>query len=116
MSLAWQTPPAGEERTIQETQYTFKCNISSAVSHLNDGFSLSCDMTRQQRSEVVGADVDFTGVSRITRLPQFLTVQLVRFFWKADISIKAKILKAVTFPTLLVREGGRERERQSTDR
>lgn len=107
-----QTPPTahplppGEERTVEETQYLFKCNITAAVSHLNDGFRLSCDMTRQQRSELAGRDVDFVGVSRIARLPPLLTVQLVRFFWKADVSMKAKILKAVTFPVLLARGAG----------
>lgn len=89
---------------MEETQFAFKCNISGTTNHVNDGFKLSCDMTREQRSEIAGRDVDFTGVSRIAHLPSLLTVQLVRFFWKggAD-NIRAKILRAVTFPSLLVR-------------
>lgn len=96
----------GEERVVNETQYVFKCNIDGAVNHLHDGFKISCDMTRTQRSELASPprDVDFTGVSRISRLPMLLTVQMVRFFWKGgEANTRAKILRAVTFPVILVR-------------
>ena len=36
------------------------------------------------------------GSSAISRLPQYLTAQMVRFFYKVDTQQKAKILRKVT--------------------
>lgn len=36
--------------------------------------------------------------TRISRLPSYLTVQFVRFFWKSDRRVKSKILHKVKFP------------------
>ena len=35
------------------------------------------------------------GKSQISRLPPYLTVQMVRFFYKVDVQQKAKILRKV---------------------
>ena len=43
----------------------------------------------------------FHGDSRISALPPYLTVQMMRFFYKADVQQKAKILRRVTFPLVL---------------
>ena len=40
-------------------------------------------------------------MSRISRLPQYINVHFVRFFWKAKDGVKAKILRAVKFPMQL---------------
>lgn len=37
-------------------------------------------------------------VSRVSRLPSYLTVQFIRFFWKPEQRIRAKILRKVKFP------------------
>jgi ubiquitin carboxyl-terminal hydrolase 14 len=37
-------------------------------------------------------------VSRATRLPKYLTVQFIRFFWKPQERIRAKILRKVKYP------------------
>lgn len=37
----------------------------------------------------------FVGSSQITALPPYLTVQMVRFYYKADVQQKAKILRKV---------------------
>jgi hypothetical protein len=37
----------------------------------------------------------FAGGSAVTALPPYLTVQMVRFFYKADVQQKAKILRKV---------------------
>lgn len=37
-------------------------------------------------------------VSRVSRLPQYLPVQFIRFFWKPEQRIRAKILRKVKFP------------------
>ncbi|XP_044280184.1 ubiquitin carboxyl-terminal hydrolase 14 isoform X1 [Varanus komodoensis] len=45
----------------------------------------------------------FTGLklSKISRLPAYLTIQMVRFFYKEKESVNAKVLKDVKFPLML---------------
>ena len=40
----------------------------------------------------------YTKTSKISRLPQYLTINFVRFQWKPVERVKAKILKRVQFP------------------
>ena len=91
----------GEERREESTAFTFKCHVDASVNSLSDGFRLALDSQREARSETAGRDVVFSGTQQLTRLPLVLTVQLVRFFYKAATQEKCKILRAVTFPMLL---------------
>jgi len=91
----------GETRVEDSTEYTFKCNITIEVNHVSEGFKIALNDTRELRSEALDADAVFEGNSRISKLPEYLTTQLVRFYYKADIRAKAKILRAVTFPITL---------------
>ena len=90
-----------ETRVEDSVEYTFKCNITIEVNHVTEGFKIALNDTRELRSEVLGADAVFEGQSKISKLPDYLTTQLVRFYYKADIRAKAKILRAVTFPITL---------------
>jgi len=47
---------------------------------------------------VLDRDVMYTKKSKISRLPKYLTVHFVRFFWKREVQKKAKIMRKVTFP------------------
>ena len=79
-----------------------KCNITSEVNHLTEGISLGLAEDREMASaELGGALALFKGSSRLTRLPPYLTVQLVRFFYKTDVGQKAKVLRKVSFPMAL---------------
>lgn len=49
-------------------------------------------------SQTLGRDAVYTKTSKISRLPAYLTVQFVRFYYKEKESINAKILKDVKFP------------------
>lgn len=49
-------------------------------------------------SQTLGRDAIYTKTSKISRLPAYLTVQFVRFYYKEKESINAKILKDVKFP------------------
>ncbi len=89
----------GEERVAAKTEYTFKCNITTAVTHLMQGFRLALDETREANSEVAGRSVVFTGTSSLTRLPLYLTVQLMRFDYRKDTRERCKIMKEVAFST-----------------
>jgi len=91
------------DETIEEdlTSLTLKCNITVDVNHLEEGIDLGLKDDREKNSAQLGRSVLFKGSSHITRLPPFLTVQLVRFFYKVDVQQKAKILRKVTFPMVL---------------
>lgn len=51
-----------------------------------------CDM----RLQSLGRNVLYKGTAEITALPPYLTVQMMRFFFKRDTQQKAKILKRVS--------------------
>lgn len=85
----------------KENIRALKCHISSSVSHVNQGIKESLSETIEKTSEELGRSAKWSRVSRIETLPPFLAVQLVRFFWKQTESIKAKILRKVTFPLTL---------------
>lgn len=90
-----------ETMTTQEVELMLKCNITGEVNHLGEGLALGFRGDREKTSEQLGRSAKFTGVAQIQALPPYLTVQMVRFFYKADVQQKAKILRKVTFPLLL---------------
>lgn len=47
------------------------------------------------RSEALDRTALFAGGSSVASLPPYLTVQMVRFYYKADVQQKAKILRKV---------------------
>ena len=91
----------GESVAEAGTVFTLKCNITSAVNHVTDGFRLALDASREARSAAAGRDVVFSGTTRLVGLPAVLTVQLMRFDYKSATQAKCKILRAVAFPLLL---------------
>jgi ubiquitin carboxyl-terminal hydrolase 14 len=96
-------PPseAADNEPVVETEERFdklRCNIDNNVHHLSEGIMRGLTDEIEKRSETLGRDAVYTKTSRLSRAPAYLTVQFVRFFWKKDISKKAKILKKVTFP------------------
>ena len=79
-----------------------KCNITSEVNHLTEGIALGLAEDREMASAKLGGSLAlFKGSSKLTRLPPYLTVQLVRFFYKTDVGQKAKVLRKVSFPMTL---------------
>lgn len=101
LEMKLKSEETGEERCEIKTEYNFKCNITINVNHLSEGFKIALDETRELHSEVAGRDVVFTGSSKVAKLPPWLNVQMVRFYWKQEIQAKAKILRGVTFPVQL---------------
>ncbi len=90
---------AGEEPIDGEEVFLkLDCHIDSQVNHLGDGILAGLEEKIEKRSSVLERDAVYTKKSRIARLPKYLTVHFVRFYWKRDVQKKAKILKKVTFP------------------
>ncbi|CAG9465582.1 unnamed protein product [Pedinophyceae sp. YPF-701] len=91
----------GESIVTEKLEHKLICNITSEVNHLHEGIRLGLKDDRQQTSAKTGAMTTFRGSSRITRLPQYLTVQELRFFFKAEAQQKAKILRKVALSVSL---------------
>ena len=92
---------AGEDATKRDDELFFKlsCHVSPPdVRHLRDGISSALTETYTKTSATLGREASYTTTSRIARLPKYLPVHFVRFYWKRDLNKKAKVLKKVTFP------------------
>ncbi|KAJ1325561.1 ubiquitin carboxyl-terminal hydrolase 14 [Microdochium nivale] len=101
-SLECDEPAAveGGEKPITSKDAFLKlnCHIDGNTNHLRDGIQNGLSEKLEKRSEVLGRDAVYTKTSKISRLPKYLTVHFVRFFWKRETQKKAKIMRKVTFP------------------
>ncbi|KAK4133453.1 cysteine proteinase [Trichocladium antarcticum] len=89
----------GEQPTsAKEPFLKLNCHIDNQTAHLRDGLVNGLSEKIEKRSDALGRDVMYTKTSKISRLPKYLTVHFVRFFWKRDVQKKAKIMRKVTFP------------------
>lgn len=91
---------APEEPPVVKTDRVFKldCNISINTNYLISGIMDSFDQKIEKYSPSLGRTAVYTQKSRLTRLPANLTIHMVRFYWRADIQKKAKIMRKVKFP------------------
>ena len=92
---------AGEksQEKPSENFYSLKCHVASKeINHLREGVQAALATTREKKSTTLDRDAEYKLVSEISRLPKYLPVHFVRFFWKRDVNKKAKILRKVTFP------------------
>ncbi|KAL4898816.1 hypothetical protein BDV59DRAFT_10529 [Aspergillus ambiguus] len=93
---------AGEEPTpSSDVFYKLDCHIGKETNHLHDGINAGLEEKIEKRSPTLDRDAIYTKRSRIARLPKYLTVHFVRFFWKRETQKKAKIMRKVTFPAEL---------------
>ena len=93
---------AGEESVEgQDVFLKLDCHISKDTNHLRDGIMAGLEEKIEKTSPVLEREAVYTKTSRISRLPKYLTVHFVRFFWKREAQKKAKIMRKVTFPSEL---------------
>jgi len=96
-----------DESEEEDKQVTFdrfqqlSCHISQDVKYLHTGLIARMKEQITKRSEKLDRDAIFTKGSTITRLPAYLSVEMVRFFYKEKEKVNAKILKDVKFPIVL---------------
>ncbi|MCJ1453073.1 deubiquitinating enzyme [Mycoblastus sanguinarius] len=89
----------GEEPIHSEDVFLkLDCHIDVSINHLRDGILAGLEEKIEKNSPALNRDAVYTKTSRISRLPKYLTVHFVRFFWKRDARKKAKIMRKVTFP------------------
>ncbi|KIK57595.1 hypothetical protein GYMLUDRAFT_46157 [Collybiopsis luxurians FD-317 M1] len=95
------TPEAPEEPPTVTIEKILKieCNITGQTNYMHAGILGSLTSTLTKTSPTLNREASYTQTSRITRLPQYLNVHMVRFAWKADVGKKAKVMRKVKFPT-----------------
>ncbi|EEP79639.1 hypothetical protein UREG_04485 [Uncinocarpus reesii 1704] len=91
------------EMPIESSDIFFKlnCHIGKDTNHLRDGIMASLEEDIEKHSDALDRNAVYTKKSRISRLPKYLTVHFVRFYWKRETQKKAKIMRKVTFPAEL---------------
>ncbi|KFY02725.1 hypothetical protein V495_00305 [Pseudogymnoascus sp. VKM F-4514 (FW-929)] len=89
----------GEEPVISSEPFLkLDCHISATTNHLRDGLAAGLDEQIEKKSALLDRDTMYTKKSKLARLPTYLTVHFVRFYWKREAQKKAKIMRKVTFP------------------
>lgn len=81
-----------------ENDMKLQCHISGTTNFMKNGLIESLDEKIEKRSEITGVNSTYSVKKQITKLPKYLTVQYVRFFWKRSTGKKSKILRKVVFP------------------
>ena len=96
-----------EIRTTKEIIYKLPCYIDNSTTELVEGLKASLKENVELTSEFTGQNAFFEKTQKLNRLPPYLTLQFMRFFWKqANVSTnskagKAKILKSVMFSKII---------------
>lgn len=78
--------------------YKLDCHIGKETNHLHDGIMDGLEEKIEKNSPTLDRNAIYTKRSRVSRLPKYLTVHFVRFFWKRETRKKAKIMRKVSFP------------------
>jgi ubiquitin carboxyl-terminal hydrolase 14 len=81
-----------------ENVLKIECNISNTTNYMLTGIMNSLDQKVEKTSPSLGREAVYSQKSRLTRLPTYLTVHMVRFAWRRDIGKKTKIMRKVKFP------------------
>jgi len=88
------------------------CNIqggagsSEQINHMHEGIRLGLFGSIEKNSEILGRNALWKVSQKLDRLPRYICVQFMRFFWKATpesrdhTGVKCKIMKPVTFPQI----------------
>ncbi|KAI3604167.1 ubiquitin carboxyl-terminal hydrolase 6 [Moniliophthora roreri] len=84
-------PPSISTERIMKIE----CNITGQTNYMQSGILGALNSTLSKDSPSLGRTAEYTQTSRLTRLPSYLTVQMVRFAWKADVQKKAKIMVSI---------------------
>ncbi|KAI8888581.1 cysteine proteinase [Backusella circina FSU 941] len=93
-------PEAPEEEKAVSTESFNKlsCHISINTNFMINGILESLNEELEKNSTTLNRTARYVRKSRVSRLPQYLPVQFIRFFWKAQEQVRAKILRKVKFP------------------
>lgn len=85
----------------KETFYQLSCFITQEVKYLHTGLKNRLQESLVKSSPTLNRDAQYLKESKISRLPGYLIVQFVRFYYKEKEAISAKILKDIKYPMTL---------------
>jgi len=92
----------GEEPTKSVEKFLqFSCYIDKDVKYLHTGLKNRLSENIEKQSPTLGRDAQYVKSMAITRLPGYITIQMVRFHFKQKEAVNAKVLKDVKFPVML---------------
>jgi len=89
-----------EDEQVTKSKENFlqlSCFISTDLKYMLSGLKQRMQETITKFSSTLGRDAQYKKSSKISRLPTYLTIQFVRFFYKEKEAINAKILKDIKF-------------------
>jgi len=86
----------GSEKFLQ-----LSCFIQQEVKYMHTGLKARLEEHITKASPTLGRDAVYQKSSKLDRIPGYLTIQFVRFFYKEKEGINAKILKDIKFPLSL---------------
>lgn len=91
------------EKPVESSDVFYKldCHIGKDTNHLTDGIMDGLEEQIEKNSPTLDRNATYTKRSRVARLPRYLAVHFVRFFWKRETQKKAKIMRKVAFPAEL---------------
>jgi len=87
--------------TTREAVRKIACHISEKTAHLYTALEVNLDEVIEKKSPILAREAQYSKKSKMARLPPCLAVQFVRFAWRKDTAKRAKILRQVSFPTVL---------------
>ncbi|KAK6202396.1 uncharacterized protein RJT21DRAFT_118415 [Scheffersomyces amazonensis] len=90
--------PDDEVQIGYEDANKLNCHIDIKTNFLRDGIIGGLKETIEKYNDTLQSNTDYEVSRTITRLPKYLTVHFVRFFWRRDTQKKSKILRRVQFP------------------
>ncbi|KAI9309293.1 hypothetical protein BJ944DRAFT_236234 [Cunninghamella echinulata] len=90
--------PEEEKQITTEPFSKLGCHISISTNYMVNGILESLKEEIEKNSPSLDRTAKYERNSRIERLPKYLTVQFIRFFWKPQERIRAKILRKVKYP------------------
>ncbi|KAG2501327.1 hypothetical protein HYH03_001119 [Edaphochlamys debaryana] len=95
--LALKCEETAEEFGEDGLSYTLKVNIDEKTAHVSEGVANGLREERERTSASLGRTALFKGATVLTALPPYITLQMMRFFFRRDNQQKAKILKKIPF-------------------
>ncbi|KAI8978991.1 hypothetical protein BDB01DRAFT_837127 [Pilobolus umbonatus] len=88
-----------EEKTVTtESVNKLSCHISININYMINGILESLNEELEKTSPTLNRTAKYQRKSRVSRLPYYLPIQFIRFFWKPQERVRAKILRKVKFP------------------
>uniref|UniRef100_A0A3B3ZZ17 Ubiquitin carboxyl-terminal hydrolase n=1 Tax=Periophthalmus magnuspinnatus TaxID=409849 RepID=A0A3B3ZZ17_9GOBI len=86
-----------EEEPIKgkESQLQLSCFINQEVKYLATGLRLRLQEEITKMSTTLDRNALYIKSSKVSRLPAYMTVEMVRFFYKEKESVNAKVLKVL---------------------